>query len=248
MRANNVHAPHRPAAHAQSGSAIIMLFVLVALFGMLAFAFMQGTRSNISWVGTEKNKAAAIAMQDCTNALTAAVNRLQLRGCGDLLSYKRDGANTNPGAPDDGSCSVYHPAGGGIKACAAGSRGDCSGAPVGGVCADGTTYLGISADSGQRIYAMPVDVAGKFNWQTAFSYCEGFSGGGYNNWYVPYNSEVGSLYALRDTIGMDSRAGNHYWTASVFDATKSYALSMDDGSGYDLDINSKFSVRCIRGP
>lgn len=237
-----------PRRQTQGGSAIVMLFVLVALFGMLAFAFMQGTRSNVSWVTTEKNKASAIAMQDCTNSLTAAVNRLQLRGCGDLISYKRDGSNSNPGAPTDGSCSVYHTGGGGIKACKAGARGDCSGAPVGGVCPDGTIYIGISADSGQRMYAMPIDAAGKFDWQTAFSYCEGFSGGGYNNWYVPYNSEVGAFYTLRSALGMDSRAGNYYWTASVFNATTSYAMLIDDGVTYDLDSNSKFLVRCIRGP
>lgn len=134
----------------QRGSAIIMLFIAVALFGMLAYAFSQGTRSSLSWVDKEKASASATASADCANSVSLAVKRLESRGCGGMISMNADGSNPTVGAPKDGSCSVYHAKGGGAKYCGtiiAAPTQPCGPSPaIGDVCSDGTIYAGQTPD------------------------------------------------------------------------------------------------------
>lgn len=147
----------------EKGSAIIMLFIVVALFGMLAYAFMNSSRTSVGWFADEQTKAAATASADCQLALSSAARRLELRGCGNAISDAPDGSNFIAGAPTDGSCSTYHANGGGVKPCA-GTLGDCSGSPSPGtLCADGTIYAGQSGDGNVPMYTTPTD-AGLFPW------------------------------------------------------------------------------------
>lgn len=93
-----------------------MIFIAIALLAALSYAFMQGSRGGLSMIENEQDSAAATGAQDCTNTINMAVKRLELRGCGATISHAEDGSNSNPGAPSNGSCSVYHPNGGGVKA------------------------------------------------------------------------------------------------------------------------------------
>jgi hypothetical protein len=101
----------------QRGSAIIMLFIAVVLFGLLAYAFLQGTRGSTNMITGEQTKAAAYQSQDYNNAINLGVKRLKLRGCTDAqISYETpNGNNINPSAPADKSCHVFQVAGGGVK-------------------------------------------------------------------------------------------------------------------------------------
>ncbi len=145
----------------QRGSAIIMLFIAVALFGLLAYAFLQGSRSNLNMLTSEASKTAGIQTQDCTNAVNMALSRLKARGCGTMISSASDGSNAAPGAPTDGSCSVYHPNGGGVKAsCITTPTCDITTLAIGAECG-GFVYAGIS--SGNRIYTTRTDL-GKATW------------------------------------------------------------------------------------
>jgi hypothetical protein len=103
--------------NSQRGSAIMILFIAVALFGLLAYAFMQGTRTSTGWLKTEADKAAVVTSEDCANSIDMAMKRLKSRGCAAAISTAPDGSNVLPGAPTDGSCSVYHVNGGGVKPC-----------------------------------------------------------------------------------------------------------------------------------
>lgn len=125
------------ARNTERGSVIIMLFIAVALFGLLAFAMLQGSRSNLAMMSSEAQKAEATRAQDCANVIDMAAKRLEARGCGALVSYNQDGSNGNAGAPADGSCSIYHSNGGGVKPCGpAAAPPACAsgGASVGGHC------------------------------------------------------------------------------------------------------------------
>jgi hypothetical protein len=139
----------------QRGSAIIMLFIAVALFAALGYAFFQGSRTSTSMMTGEASKAKGAEMQDCTNTVTMATKRLQLRGCGTRISLALDGTNTNPGAPTDGSCSVYHPNGGGAKACTMVPTCVLTSLAIGQGC-DGVIYAG--SLSGRRIYTNGADL------------------------------------------------------------------------------------------
>lgn len=129
------------------------------LFGMLAFAFMQGSRSSVNWVQKEKDNAAATSSTDCSNAVNLAVKRLEARGCGALISYNTDGSNSAAGAPADGSCSIYHINGGGVKNCGAAAP-SCSQAELqalaNGDSCSGVIYVGES--SGRRFYTNAADI------------------------------------------------------------------------------------------
>ena len=93
--------------NSQRGSAIIMLFIAVALFGMLAFAFLQGSRSNLDMMTDEAQNAQATQAQDCTNVVDMAEKRLSSRGCTTaMISHNMDGTNDNPSAPANGSGSI----------------------------------------------------------------------------------------------------------------------------------------------
>lgn len=140
----------------QRGSAIIMLFIAVALFGILAYAFMQSSRTSTSWLESERGKASATATADCANTLGLAVKRLEARGCTGMISMNADGTNTAPGAPTDGSCSVYHPNGGGAKYCDTGvtpPAQPCGSSPsIGDICSDGTIYAGRTPDGNVEMF------------------------------------------------------------------------------------------------
>ncbi len=152
--------------NSERGNAIFMIFIAVALFGMLAYAFMHGSRGNISWITSEQAKTAAYSSQDCTNATNMAVKRLQTRGCDNMISYMADGSNIIPNAPTDGSCSVFHPNGGGAKPCNATALANdpCTTGPLGAVCMDFAIYIGTS--SGNRIYAKNIDSSAGAAWST----------------------------------------------------------------------------------
>ncbi len=147
--------------NSQRGSAIIMLFIAVALFGMLAFAFLQGSRTNLDMMTDEAQNAQATQAQDCTNVVDMAEKRLSARGCTTaMISHNMDGTNDNPSAPANGSCSIYHTNGGGVKPCG-GLGNACSLAQrvalsIGGSCG-GIIYAGDSPDGSKRMYTTPAD-------------------------------------------------------------------------------------------
>lgn len=136
-----------------------MLFVAVALFGLLAFAFLQGSRSNTAIITGEAGKVATYQAQDCTNAVSLAIRRLNSRGCEGMLSLNTNGTNASPGAPADGSCSVYHPNGGGVAPCdvVVAVVEPCTVPNIGDECPDGSIYAGMSPDGNRRMYTTPND-------------------------------------------------------------------------------------------
>ncbi|HEU4839516.1 MAG TPA: hypothetical protein VFS88_08920 [Micavibrio sp.] len=222
----------------QRGSAIIMLFIAVALFGMLAYAFSQGSRTSMGWIEKEKQDAAVTGAQDCTNAINMAQKRLQARGCGSMISSLEDGSNPNTGAPADGSCSIFHPNGGGVKAnCVPPpSSGDpCTTGSVGEVCSDGAFYIGDTG--GNRIYAAPADEGITSQWSTEYvdtgatSETDGQSNSDNSTivsagaavypavwacrnkappgtWYLPTKSELGLIWANRTDIDLSAKGLN----------------------------------------
>lgn len=148
----------------ESGSAIVMLFIAVALFGAVTYALMASSRTSTSWLKAEESKAAATGYIDCANAESMAQKRLSMRGCGTMISSAADGSNTIPGAPTDGSCSIYHVNGGGVKPCVSLDPETQCGTKtlsVGQLC-DGMVYAGISPDGGKRMFTTPADTTGVY--------------------------------------------------------------------------------------
>lgn len=110
----------------------------------------------MAWIESEKSNATATQDLDCANATDMALRRLRTRGCGSLISYAADGSNAKPGAPSDGSCSLYHPNGGGVKICGDSPYCPLADLAVGEACNDQIVYVGLSP-AGGRMYTTRCD-------------------------------------------------------------------------------------------
>lgn len=217
------------AVNPERGGAIMFLFIAVALFGALGYAFLQGSRNSTSMITGEAAKATAYQSQDCSNSVTMATKRLQARGCAGKISSAADGSNPFPGAPTDGSCSIYHPNGGGVKNCGYVAPADtCMTGPIGTVCtSDGATYIGMV--SGNRIYVaaanesnsiqiknVDVNTPGATSFTNGLANTNAFIAGGApahpaaqactnkspsGTWYVPARDEMNLLWTNRTSAG-----------------------------------------------
>ena len=111
----------------ERGSAIIWIFVMIVLFAALNYAVSQNSRTGESNISEQQANLAATQILDYASAVKRAVQELQINGCTEDqinfensiyknavtgLDYHPIGQNTN--SPSDGSCSVYHPNGGGL--------------------------------------------------------------------------------------------------------------------------------------
>ncbi len=255
--------------HPQRGSAIIMLFVAVALFGLISYAFLQGTRGNVNIITSEADKAGVTASQDCSNAINLAQKRLTARGCEDLVSINQDGSNTNPGAPTDGSCSVFHSNGGGVKPCSSNVTCDLTALAIGEAC-DGLYYIG---NSNGRLYTNGTN-GGNVNFNNGFFMATNFSGllsltdGKANTDYLVSLSDSGSPYAAaqacralgpewylpsRDEAGLmnTNRAllpflASQWWTSSSAGGTSIYRIINGVGNATANQYNPLAVAQCVR--
>lgn len=195
----------------QQGSAIFIILLAIFLLGALYYAFTQSTRANLGLIEAERDDAAQIASTDCQTAIAAATKRLQLRGCGTLVSSAPDGSNANIGAPTDGSCSIYHINGGGVKNCQnlVVSTDACDNAPAPGqICADGSVYAGQSPDGNAPMFTTPAD-GGAFTWNS-----------GTNDWTLvnitDFTDGDGNTATLVSTDSDNVMAGNQMHSAAFF--------------------------------
>jgi hypothetical protein len=132
----------------EGGSVLVLVFIAIAMFAALSFAVSQSFRGNgADFIEQEKAKMAGVADADCITSVMVALERLKLRGC-QRISYAEDGSN--PVTPD-GSCSVYHPRGGGVNV--------CSGFDSDAYCAGKLEALTIGQACGRTVYAGKIGAA-----------------------------------------------------------------------------------------
>ena len=112
-----------------------------------------------------------------------------------MISSALDGSNTSPGAPQDGSCSVYHINGGGVKPCASSPTCDLTALALGDSCG-GLYYIG---NLSGRLYTSSaatgtVNFNNGFFGQTNFNGVLSASDGKTNTDYLVALSDSGSPY------------------------------------------------------
>lgn len=257
----------------QSGSAILILFICVALFGALSYAVLQGSRTSVGLIESEQDKAATTASADCANATALAVKRLEVRGCANLVSYASDGTNFISGAPQDGSCSVFHPNGGGVNACDSSMSCDLGSLAVGERCG-GVIYA--ATYSGNRLYIAEED-SGVTSWNNGTAGLGGPSGltpdmdgivmtdilvaaadaaAPYKaahlcrnrgpDWYLPPRLEWAAIKLNRAVLdASNAKLTGRYWTASPITTTRA-GTTVWEGATASQDKHLPYNVRCAR--
>ncbi len=107
---------------AQAGSAIIWVFIVIALFGMLTFMMSQGSRTGGQNIDRETADLAAGEILNYARTVKSAIQRLRINGCDEAdisfanLDYNNAAHIPNPGtAPSDESCHVFESNGGNIR-------------------------------------------------------------------------------------------------------------------------------------
>lgn len=107
--------------NAQSGSIFIWIFVMIALFGALSYAMLQGSRGSSSSLTAERAKLAANEIVAFHTQIRNAIKAMRIDGCRDTeisfqSSYWSDASwYNNTTSPGDGKCHLFHPAGGGLN-------------------------------------------------------------------------------------------------------------------------------------
>lgn len=105
----------------ENGSAIIYVFIGVALFAVLMFIFSRGGNQNTSSMTGQNNSISASALIEEGRLLETATQKLMASGCSeselsfDIPPYTAD---PNPTAPADKHCHIFHTNGGKLNATA----------------------------------------------------------------------------------------------------------------------------------
>lgn len=101
------------------GNVFLIIMLGVALFAALAFTVTSGLRNqNTSALSEQELVLAASDIMSYAQQVERAVDRVRRNGCSEnQISFENDTDTnyTNPNAPGDQSCHVFHPDGGGIS-------------------------------------------------------------------------------------------------------------------------------------
>ena len=105
----------------QAGSALIYIFIAVALLAGLLYAMNQESRVNTNALSEERASIIASEIIEKSNIFALAAHKLLLRGCDETeISFENSlhpaaATHANANSPIDNSCHVFHPSGGGIS-------------------------------------------------------------------------------------------------------------------------------------
>jgi len=97
------------------------------------------------------------------------------------------------------------------------------------------------------------EYASSLNWQSALSYCENLTYGGYTDWRLPNINELKTL--IYDTSSSPAStfpqmASNSFWSSSSSTGSTQYAWYVDFNNGYVTIINfnktDTYYARCVR--
>ncbi len=62
--------------------------------------------------------------------------------------------------------------------------------------------------------------------------CKSYTGGGYNDWYLPSLSELAKVFTNLKQIGQGGFATSYYWSSSEYDLNSSWSFTFSNGSAY----------------
>lgn len=152
----------------RSGNVLFLILLAVALFAALSYAVTKATGGGVIDISKDQSELDTAKQQSIQANIDGALWRLKLiNGCKDNeISYETpSGDNENPDAPEDNSCHVYHPAGGGVPYISLGGSDDScelTELEIGEEC-EGVFYAG---DYNGRLYTTSGN-QGAYQWKTS---------------------------------------------------------------------------------
>lgn len=101
---------------------------------------------------------------------------------------------------------------------------------------------------------VPENKAVLLTWQEAKEQCDALEQEGYDDWWLPSESELATLVNLdrpagrRIMTGFTYYKGAPYWTASTYawNAPHAWVIDFGTGSSYTLEKTQRCFVRCVR--
>jgi Protein of unknown function (DUF1566) len=117
---------------------------------------------------------------------------------------------------------------------------------------DGTTYAGVSPDTGQPMYTTPADAPLTMRWEQAMNYAADLYAHGHQDWRLPSKAELHVLFNNRAAIGGFDESGSNpsgwYWSATEDPDYPDVAWMerFSDGDRYWLWKDDDASVRPVR--
>lgn len=140
-----------------------------------------------------------------------------------MISMNPDGSNSVTGAPSDGSCSIFHPNGGGAKLCTVDpvvAAPTCGASPaIGELCGDGTIHVGNTPDGGAPLFATPADAV-------TMPWNDGVDGNFFWTYVADHNTGRANTAALVAMDANPGEPGHQFFMAANYCATLS-------ANGYD---------------
>jgi len=103
---------------AEAGNVLIWILIFIVLMAALSFTVSQGSRTSVSGITDEQAKLTATEILDYAGNVKRVVQELQINGCANTeISFENAivSGYSNPNAPSDNSCHVFHPNGGGLR-------------------------------------------------------------------------------------------------------------------------------------
>jgi hypothetical protein len=116
-----------------------------------------------------------------------------------------------------------------------GAQWGCWGTTISG--ADGTAI----GTGGQNTLDL---MAGCTTAEIAARFCNAYTGGGYNDWFLPSKDELNQMYLQKTIIG--GFADTYYWSSSEYTAGTSWYQNFANGVQNGLNKNYTYNVRAIR--
>lgn len=109
--------------HSQSGSAIMIIFLLVALMAALAYVITQNTRTGQNNISKQQADLLASDVLNYANAVRTATRNLQIKGCAfgeggisfESNLFENPTHYEIPESFEDKSCHIFHGNGGGVS-------------------------------------------------------------------------------------------------------------------------------------
>lgn len=102
--------------YCERGSAVVWVFILIALFGILTVAMSKGSRNSLGSLDKEQSDLAASEILSYAQAVREATRSVRIAGCGEtqinFIAAATGATYDNTNAPSDGSCDVFRGAGG----------------------------------------------------------------------------------------------------------------------------------------